>query len=336
MVQMGVTYKMLGNTLDNTRQIKDIEAPLSLMVEQVVNYDSILTDQAHSALLHAQKEDVKGLQDHKAKYDATRIKLDNLLTRDARILLNQSQRSQEVKDKVDDLLKDLDRINLLLFDLEARAFDSMDKKDINTAYSLIVAGSYHQYKNELYQDCMAWGDIEKEMTLSVEKNIIQRSQQVIYFNLIIPIILIILSIIVLLIMYFFFLEKEKGIFKKEKELRIRDNMEQKYRTLFENATEAIFIADADTRRLVDCNKAAEKLMGYSRAKLLSMRADDLHPKDKLKKTMEGFQKQAEGKIKFIVTQVLTKNKKRIPVKIHASPVKIGGKVYSQGMFSEIK
>jgi len=109
----------------------------------------------------------------------------------------------------------------------------------------------------------------------------------------------------------------------------------KYKTFFENTSDAIFIADIKTRQLVDCNKAAEKLMRYSRKELLSMKADELHPKDKLKKTMEGFKEQAEGKIKSIFTEVLTKDKKRIPVEINASIVKIGTRDYNQGIFIEL-
>ena len=67
-----------------------------------------------------------------------------------------------------------------------------------------------------------------------------------------------------------------------------------------------------------------------------MTADKLHPKDVLKKTIEGFKKQAQGRIKTIETEVLTKDKKRVPVSISTAPVYISGKEYMFGIFRRIK
>lgn len=110
--------------------------------------------------------------------------------------------------------------------------------------------------------------------------------------------------------------------------------ERKYQELFENAVDAIFIADQKTKRIVECNKKAEKLLGFPKEKILSMKAEDLHPTDKLKETMIAFKKQAEGKITFFDTEVLTKDKKRIPVSINASKVFIKNEEYLQGIFRD--
>jgi len=119
---------------------------------------------------------------------------------------------------------------------------------------------------------------------------------------------------------------EKKVAEKIKE------SEKKYKVLFENASEAIFIADTKTRKLVDCNKIAQKLIGYSKKQILSMTANQLHPKDKIKETMDGFKKQAQGKTKTVETEVITKNKKRIPVSISTSPVNIGETNLMFGIF----
>ena len=327
--QVVITYKLQSDILDGILQVKNVEVPLEIMSEQMTGYDAILTGQAHTALLHAQKGDYEGVQYHKARYDAIKTKLDDLLKKDARILLRQSKRPQEVKDKIDGILRELDRLNLLSIDLETRAFAAIEKKDVDTAYSLIVGGDYHKYKDELYQNYKAWADTEYEISLGFQNNILGESQQIIYLNLGISIITIIMTIITMLVLRSFFA-------RREKELEVREEMDQKYRTLFENSTEAIFIADVETRRLVDCNQSAEKLMGYSKDKLLSMKADELHPEDKIKETMEGFQKQVEGKIESVFTEVLTRDNKRIPVRVNASAVKIGNKIYNQGIFIEIK
>ena len=111
--------------------------------------------------------------------------------------------------------------------------------------------------------------------------------------------------------------------------------EEKFRNFFENSNDALFIADGRTRKLVDCNKKAEILMEYPRTKLLTMNADNLHPKDKVKETMEEFKKQMGGKITITETEVLTKSGKRIPVSINASSMELNGENYGIAVFRDI-
>ena len=57
----------------------------------------------------------------------------------------------------------------------------------------------------------------------------------------------------------------------------RETSQKKFRTIFEYANDAIFIVDVENDSVVDCNPAAEELVGYSREELQSMPASDLHP-----------------------------------------------------------
>jgi PAS domain S-box-containing protein len=57
--------------------------------------------------------------------------------------------------------------------------------------------------------------------------------------------------------------------------------EERYRTLVEQASEGIFLADAE-RRLVDVNTAAEKLTGYTREELLAMTVPELFDPEDLR------------------------------------------------------
>ncbi len=111
--------------------------------------------------------------------------------------------------------------------------------------------------------------------------------------------------------------------------------EEKYVTLFNGTIDAIFIADPTTRKIVDCNTAAEKLLGFSRNTILSMKANQLHPQNLVKKTMEEFQKQVKGKADITFTEIITNKKKRIPVSISASVVRINNKEYLQCIFRDI-
>ncbi len=112
--------------------------------------------------------------------------------------------------------------------------------------------------------------------------------------------------------------------------------EKKYQELFKNSIDAIFIAELKSKKIVDCNSQAVKLTGYSKKEILKMRAENLHPKDKIKETMRVFNKHARNKKIIIETEILKKDKKtRIPVSINASLVKIGKRKFLQGIFRDI-
>ncbi len=115
----------------------------------------------------------------------------------------------------------------------------------------------------------------------------------------------------------------------------KSEKEEKFRGLFEAIADSIFIADPKSRKLIDCNKRAEKLTGYSRKEILSMRADKLHPKDLVKRTMDDFKKHAAGKILVVETEVLTKGRKRIPVSINSAIVEVDGKPCVLGIFRDM-
>jgi PAS domain S-box-containing protein len=61
---------------------------------------------------------------------------------------------------------------------------------------------------------------------------------------------------------------------RESEARLRAS-EKRYRLLFEMESDAILVTDADTLDLLDANRAAEELWGYSRDELMRMKATDL-------------------------------------------------------------
>jgi len=111
--------------------------------------------------------------------------------------------------------------------------------------------------------------------------------------------------------------------------------EGRFKAFFEGSNDAVFVADTKTHKLVDCNVRAEVFTGYSRKRILSMRADELHPKDMRKETMEGFKRQAEGKQDIVVSEVLTKKGKRIPVEINTAPIEINGKSFMVGVFRDV-
>ncbi len=81
--------------------------------------------------------------------------------------------------------------------------------------------------------------------------------------------------------------------RKEAKMKIVES-EQKYRTLFENVNDAVFITDRKSNILLDVNKQAENLLGRSRKELIGMDKFQLYPPDKRDYYREQFTRQIQG------------------------------------------
>ena len=324
-VQISVTHKLQKELYDNTLLLKEVEIPLELSSEQVIRYDAILTGEAHASLLYAINGKYNLIAEHKSRYTKTGIELDNLLKKDARAMLELSKRTREQKEKTLYYLSEIDRINIALVDLETKAFEAIEKRDVETANSLLTGTAYLNLKDEFYHNYLDWAEQEHEISLLYQGESLKNSQLIIYLNLGISIGILIIIILTMLVLGSF-------IKNKEKELELRERAELGYKKLFDETSDAIFITDAKTRQLLDCNKAAENLIGRKKEEIISMKAEELHPKDLMKSIIEVFNKHMGGKFKFMDTWVLTKNKKRIPVRILSSVVLLNGKEVNQGIF----
>jgi PAS domain S-box-containing protein len=85
--------------------------------------------------------------------------------------------------------------------------------------------------------------------------------------------------------------------------------EEKYRTLFEEAMDAVFVADAETGMLIDCNRTATELVGRSKSELIGKHQRILHPPQEI--AAGGFSKTFQEHVKekggqFLETQIITK------------------------------
>jgi PAS domain S-box-containing protein len=113
--------------------------------------------------------------------------------------------------------------------------------------------------------------------------------------------------------------------------------EGKYRKLFEEAMDAIFIADADTGILIDCNRAATELTGRAKSELIGMHQRFLHPPEESSgEFSETFKKHRTSKEGLVLeNQVITKNGEIRNVAIKANIVEINGRKMLQGLFRDI-
>jgi two-component system cell cycle sensor histidine kinase/response regulator CckA len=115
------------------------------------------------------------------------------------------------------------------------------------------------------------------------------------------------------------------------------NSEEKYRKQFEEALDAIFIADAETGILIDCNRAASKLVGREKPELIGKHQRIIHPPEEIEgefsRTFKQHLKEKEGQI--IEAQVITERGEIRDVAIKANLFEVKGRKMLQGIFRDI-
>jgi two-component system cell cycle sensor histidine kinase/response regulator CckA len=109
------------------------------------------------------------------------------------------------------------------------------------------------------------------------------------------------------------------------------------RKLFEEATEGIVLADADTGEILDCNQAFLELSGYERQELVGRPQKMLHPPEpddnQVSRTFELHRSTQQGAV--LGTQVLTKGGTFRDVEIKANIVETNGRRVMQGFFRDV-
>ncbi|MBD3169681.1 MAG: PAS domain S-box protein [candidate division Zixibacteria bacterium] len=122
--------------------------------------------------------------------------------------------------------------------------------------------------------------------------------------------------------------------KAERELM---RSEEKYRTVIEMATDAIFVADPDSGILLDTNRRAEELMGMSRDEMIGQHQSILHPPEELESYKNKFCEAVSDKgRKFMQVYVVHKDGRHIPVEISSGGrIKMSDRDIHVGIFRDI-
>ncbi len=120
----------------------------------------------------------------------------------------------------------------------------------------------------------------------------------------------------------------------EEKIRLR---EKHFWTLFENAPDAVFLAEPESGAILNANKQAVRLTGYSLDELKKMHQSDLHPKEMYQFAIESFQQHAREPVESrmstpIRSKVLHKSGKIIDVEVAGNTFIVNGKKYLLGIF----
>jgi PAS domain S-box-containing protein len=114
-----------------------------------------------------------------------------------------------------------------------------------------------------------------------------------------------------------------GLKRNEKALQ---ESEKRYRSLFDNANDAIYLINPQTGKIIDCNKKAAEMDGYSIEELKGMITVYLHPPDEQNTIPEKFKEVLDkGSIAGISGfHHVRKDGRLVPVEINASIIEVDG------------
>lgn len=127
-----------------------------------------------------------------------------------------------------------------------------------------------------------------------------------------------------------------AIERKKFEKTIRES-ERRYRTLFDNAADAIYLIDPKSQKIVDCNPKACDITGYTIRGLRSMKVGELHPPEEQEIVSKIFRKLCKmGSLSGISgIHHIRKGGQLVPIEINAATIELEGKNYHLCIFRDV-
>jgi PAS domain S-box-containing protein len=122
--------------------------------------------------------------------------------------------------------------------------------------------------------------------------------------------------------------------RKAAEAALEDS-EERYRGIFEGASQGIITVDLETGRFRIVNPAMCGMFGYTAEEFTELGIADLHPQEALEEVLETFKLMAQGKL-FAITDIHCVSKDGIPffADVSVSLVNFGGRRHLLGFFTE--
>jgi len=124
--------------------------------------------------------------------------------------------------------------------------------------------------------------------------------------------------------------------RKRAEEVLRESTEQ-LGSIFDNANDAIYLIDIETMRVLDCNRKASEMLGYSIDELKSLSVMGIHPKDELGMLPDKFREVIDKKTASGVSGMhhLTKDGRLIDIEFNSSLVEFSGKIVNLSIVRDV-
>ncbi|EEF61707.1 PAS domain-containing response regulator [Pedosphaera parvula] len=127
--------------------------------------------------------------------------------------------------------------------------------------------------------------------------------------------------------------------EREESRRAEEAMRQseyKYRQLFESLSDAAFLIEPQSGRILDTNKQGEQLLGRTRGEIVGLKQDKIHIPEKFEDCRNCFRVAAEqGTTLDCEAEVIGKDGALIPVHIRAAPILLYGRNLMLALYRDI-
>ncbi len=129
----------------------------------------------------------------------------------------------------------------------------------------------------------------------------------------------------------------RDVSRRRETERMLQESEEKFRMAFEGASDAIFWADADSGTLINCNRAAERMLELPRGEIIGRHQTFLHPPEMAELFANQFKRTVaqHKEIDNAEAIVISRSGRRIPVHIKHSVTSVGGRNIMQGLFRDV-
>jgi PAS domain S-box-containing protein len=127
----------------------------------------------------------------------------------------------------------------------------------------------------------------------------------------------------------------RDITEHQRSMQALAESEEKFRNLFDNATDGILLADGKTKKHYMANKKICNMLVYALEEILNLSVMDLYPEKDIPWIMELFEKQAKENSVFENIPVKRKDGTVFYADINTSTMIIAGKLYNVGLFRDI-
>ena len=131
------------------------------------------------------------------------------------------------------------------------------------------------------------------------------------------------------------------ITERKRRERSLESSRERYQTLLEAAPDPVFVADAQTGKILEANAAAESLLGQDRDTIVGLHQTDLHPRGRADAYEALFQRSLEEEEILQALpdgtqiEIVTGEGERVPVEINATTVELPGGPVVYGIFRDV-
>lgn len=133
----------------------------------------------------------------------------------------------------------------------------------------------------------------------------------------------------------------RDVSKREEQKQELSKLKQRYEALLEAAPDPIFVADVETKELIEVNEAAEALLGEPRDRIIGRHQKTLHPAENAELYQEAFNEAIEKQTTIRTLsdgsypKLVTADDETIPLEISVATVSLSDRTVIYGIFRDV-